>query len=207
MNNKLQWLIQTKTLSSNIEFSAEAICVKTIDIIKYIDRQKYSDLCKNGCINYGHKWSCPPFAPSYLQYADEYKYLWIFVFFANLEQFSYIKNDYLKVKAANTILKSRIDKVLRNLSQIFGRYISTGSCRLCKPCKCKSGMLCAKPDKMSYSFEALGVDVGAMTREVLNHDLLWYKKCHLPEYTTVVTGLLSSEKIDTQIIEAEIKKF
>jgi len=117
--------------------------------------------------------------------------------------FHYIKSDSLKIKAANSILKSRLDKALRLLSDRYGNYISSGSCRLCKPCRCRSGLPCGHPDKMSCSFEALGMDVGRLTESCLDHELLWYSKGNLPKYTSVAGGLLTNDKIDGNQIEKQ----
>lgn len=105
-------------------------------------------------------------------------------------------------------MKSRVDKLLRNypLAEEH-KFISTGSCRLCKPCRCKVGEKCANPDSMTYSFEALGIDVGAMTEELLNFQLMWYKKGNLHQYTSVVAGLLSEQAINHQIFLSELKKY
>ena len=44
-----------------------------------------------------------------------------------MSSLDYIKQDYLKIKAANSILKSRIDKVLRACKDDDEKYISTGA--------------------------------------------------------------------------------
>lgn len=199
--------IVTNTLNRCLNYLYQHRVVKVMDVFPFVDYPKYSELCKTGCVNYGKKWSCPPFAPIYNDYTKKYKYLSICVLSINLAQFSYIRNDYLKIKAANIILKSRIDKTLRFLLNGDRYYISTGSCRLCKPCKCKVNEKCARRDIMSYSFEALGVDVGSMTLELFDHKLLWYKKDDLPEYTTVVAGLLSKDTIDDKIIANTLRDF
>ncbi len=119
------------------------------------------------------------------------------------DQFSYVKNDYLKIKAANSILKSRADNFLSKMAKQYGRYISTGSCRLCKPCKCKVDMPCAHPDKMTYSFEALGIDVSALVDMCFQEPLLWYKPQSLPKYTSVVCGLLTNDSLSIKFLADE----
>jgi len=100
-----------------------------------------------------------------------------------------------------------MDKYLTLMASQYGHYISLGSCRLCKPCKCKQGKPCAHPDKMSYSFEAMGVDVGALVEHFFKSTLLWYKPKCLPEYTSVVRGLLSSKKIPLNDLHIEYIRF
>lgn len=185
---------EVTTPSSKIMLNFRVEPVFSKDIFKFLNKEKFSQLCKNGCINYGIKWSCPPAAPSFAEFASPYRSLLLCLLYVNLNQFYYIKNNYLKVKAANSILKSRIERLLR--SQTRGKHILTGSCRLCKPCRCKLKKPCAHPDKMSYSFEALGIDVSNMIQTFFQHELLWYSKGHLPQYTSVVAGWLTNEKID-----------
>lgn len=159
--------------------------------IPTIDYEYFSRLCLEGCKNYNKKWSCPPLSPDYSFFSRGYQYLTLFVLCMEMEQFGHIKNGYLKVKAANVMMKSRIDRYLRTKLEM-GRMISTGSCRLCRSCKLNLGCPCAHPEKMAYSFEALGVNVGALTDAVCNHKLLWYSPGKLPLYTSVVAGFLSN---------------
>jgi len=125
----------------------------------------------------------------------------------DITQFSYIKNGYLKVRAANSILKSRAERYIRFISEQYnGGCISTGSCRLCKPCKRKKDLPCAHPDRMAYSMEALGVDVGRMVEDCFQKPPLWYRL----EHTYVVSGILTNQELDLQelstIFQAHIVK-
>jgi predicted metal-binding protein len=187
------------------------VSICTIDpgsIINFTDKEAFDKLCREGCPNYAKKWSCPPFAPLYAKYIEPWNYLSVFLFRTNMSQFSYIKNDYLKIKAANSILKSRADKYLRHLSAEHGiAYISTGSCRLCKPCKCKQQQPCAHPHKMTFSFEAMGINDESLVQKYFNSRLLWYKKGSLPEHTSVICGLLSNDVIRADYLEEQYKNY
>lgn len=160
-----------------------------------LDKERFDKLCKLGCPNYNQKWSCPPFAPEFSGFAAGKEKLFIFYLRIGMAQYAYIQNRYLRIKAANTMLKSRADRFLRTLAPMYGSYLSTGSCRLCKPCKCKLGQQCAHPDLMTYSFEALGVDVGRLVESYFEQPLLWYRPHFVPEYTSVVCGLLTNDTI------------
>lgn len=172
--------------------------VPSILLSTYQNKNKFDSLCQIGCTNFERKWSCPPYSPSYTDFTSKYEKILVLLLFAELWQFSYIKNDYLKIKAANSIMKSRVDKSLRLHLSDDSYYISTGSCRMCKPCKCKLHLPCAHPDKMSYSFEALGIDVSQMLLDIFDFKLQWYNKGKLPQYTSVVAGLLFNNCLDLQ---------
>lgn len=188
------------TPQAKIEYKVFILNADVKDIIKYELPEHFADLCKEGCVNYGIKWSCPPYAPVYHEFVKNYNNITICFSQTQMDQFGYIKNDYLKIKAANTILKSRIDKALRKLIDEDTFYISTGSCRLCKSCKCKIHEPCSNPDIMTYSFEALGINVADMVGDLFGIPLLWYRKNQLPQYTSVVAGLISKEKYDQNLI-------
>lgn len=192
-----------QTPSKLVSYSIEIFADHPNAFTGFVDTAKFNQLCAKGCVNYQQKWSCPPFSPSFQDYTAGWKNLFILYMRINTDQFSYIKNDYLKIKAANSILKSRADKYLRKMAAKYGNYISTGSCRLCKPCKRKSGNPCACPETMTYSFEALGVNVGALAEWCFHTPLLWYKTHYLPEYTSVVCGLLTNKSLSIETLSEE----
>jgi len=185
-------ICSTKTASANLSYSVEMLSVPASYLNDYSDQKYFLDLCNEGCINYGRKWSCPPHAPDYRNASTNWERIFVLYARIDLAQFDYIKNDYLKIKAANSILKSRADKFLRQMAVKYGKCISTGSCRLCKPCKCKTDIPCAHPDLMAYSFEAMGIDVSKIVDVYFQKPLLWYKSHCLPLYTSVVCGLLTN---------------
>lgn len=135
------------------------------------------------------------------QFAKDWKWLYVLYMKIYTNQFSYIKNPYLKVKAGNAILKSRADKFLAGLAREYGCYISTGSCRRCKPCRRKLLQPCAHPSSMAYSFEALDINVGELVDLCFQQPLLWYAKGYLPEYTAVVCGLLTQETLPMEFLK------
>ena len=185
----------TQTPGGNIKYECMVKTISSDELLHLEDKQRFDYLCKTGCINYNMKWSCPPFAPAYSSIVRSYKYILIVLLKVQLAQFSYIKNNYLKIKAANSILKSRLDRALRITKKCNEFYISTGSCRLCKPCKRKMGEPCALPVERAYSFEALGINVSALTLDVFHTELLWYQKGIVPQYTCVVGGLVTNGEI------------
>lgn len=194
------------TKSAQIHYTAEICELVPTDCFSLENKEIFRKLCAEGCANYKMKWSCPPYSPSFCDFTSDWNKLYVLYMRVSTEQFPYIKNDYIKIKAANSILKSRADKFLRKLSIHYGHYISTGSCRLCKPCKCKKDAPCAHPNEMTYSFESLGIDVSGLINMCFKNPLLWYKPQSLPKYTSVVCGLLTNEVLSTEFLEDEYFK-
>lgn len=202
--NKTNLNAQTPTCT--IPYSVQLITTTPSSLKKYLDVKTFNTRCKYGCPNYNQKWSCPPYTPKYEKFIQNFNFISIVLLKVELSNFSYIKNDYLKVKAANTILKSRIDKALRSFKTMDTQYISTGSCRLCKPCKRKKGLPCAHPELMTYSFEAFGINVSALSLDLFDAELLWYSKHNLPQYTCVVAGLLFNNEFSSNQLIETLKK-
>jgi len=194
------------TAGGKYEYSVMLADLEPSSLQLYSNKALLDSLCKSGCANYQKKWSCPPFAPSIDEFTFGWRHLYIMFMCINMVQFEHIRNTYLQIKAANSILKSRADKFLRIMAKKHGKYISNGSCRLCKPCRLKSDLPCSKPDLMTYSFEAMGINVAELVNGYFDKPLLWYKSQQLPEYTSVVSGLLTSERLSLNFLLSEYRK-
>ena len=187
------------TPTTQILIHTKATLVDCANLIEYENQMLFSALCKVGCPNYGNKWACPPYSPTFSRYSIDYSRALLVVFYCYLDQFHYTKTEYMRIKASNSILKSRMDNFMRSLEkQVGGKMISNGSCRLCKPCAQKGGTMsrCKKPDQMRFSLESLGLDVSGISRDYFKHDLLWYKDKKSPLYSSVVSALLTNTQID-----------
>lgn len=163
------------------------------NVLSCAQEEKIRNLCKTGCINFGKKWSCPPHSKKFSDIAASKKYdtVIVVVGYIFMEDMEYIKNPYQRVKAANIVLKSKCERVARNIEKEFNGYsLLSGSCNLCKPCRKKQGLPCEKPTGMRYSLESTGVDVGTLLEEYCGHKLLWYKKGEKLLYTSAVTAVL-----------------
>lgn len=203
---KKEFSIPNKT-PGGIQIVQIHICDISIDeLITCTDESYIKGLCETGCVNYGKKWSCPPFSPSISRLISNKKYdkAILICGYINLKDMAYIKNPYQKVKAANMILKSKCESYARRIEEITKGYaLLSGSCNLCKPCYKKKGLPCNKPDVMRYSLESTGINVGLLSEKYCGHQLLWYKKGFEPDYTSVITMVLVDE-IDNTDIEAII---
>ena len=162
----------------------------------YYESSRNEIACKEGCPNYGSKWSCPPYAKAFL-----------LCFSTEMKNYSDVKNVYLAVKAANVTLKTLIERCARSIEEYTNGYsLLSGSCRLCKPCQCKNKQPCKHPNKMRYSMEATGLDVQKVCFDFLKHELLWYRNKKLPQYTSVVALILSNQYLAIDELSGIINK-
>lgn len=197
-----------KTPSTEVLVNLQTILIKADMLEKYEHKNEFENLCADGCPNYNNKWSCPPFSPSYSHTSKEYSNIILMLLYCDLSQFDYIKTEYMKIKASNSILKSKSEKLARFLEEdMCGVMITNGSCKLCKPCNRKKNLNCKRPKEMRYSLEALGLNVGLISKEFFNHELLWYENKLAPKYSSVITGVLTNKQVDEDYIANSIEMY
>lgn len=186
---------------------------------EYVDVETFLEACK-ACPNYDKIWSCPPYDFDVLEYWKKYSTLELtaikIIFDESItgkqltkeEQADITKNSIWEVKEAlSQELYEREKQVPGSIS------LSAGSCSLCKgsctrasgatspeghvPCKDSQCELpscspCRYPDKMRYSIESLGGNVGLTTGRLMEIELEWIEEGKLPSYFVLVCGLLRS---------------
>ncbi|MBN1175697.1 DUF2284 domain-containing protein [Candidatus Woesearchaeota archaeon] len=160
-----------------------------------VKKEQFRKMCEDGCSNYGKKYSCPPFSPSFEKFQNSFENFLVVMYSINLNQLAnFDYSDYQKLQIGNAVIKPRLEKYMRSLeNKTNTQFFSTGACRLCKPCKGKLGEPCAKPNDKRYSLEASGVDCNKLAMDVFDRPLLWYKNKTAPEYTSVIAAIPVSE--------------
>lgn len=177
--------------TQNVSFKIKVLSVE--EILSCVQEEIIRNSCKTGCVNFGKKWSCPPYSKKFSDIISSKSYdkAIIIVGYIGLEDMKYISNPYQQVKAANMILKSRCEKIARYIeNEVAGYSLLSGSCNLCKPCQKKLDLPCKKPTMVRYSLESTGINVEALLEKYCEHKLLWYKKGEKLPYTSVVTATL-----------------
>ncbi len=192
--------IKTENNEFDIEYFYKFISKKNIGVKKDF----FSDMCKEGCKNYGKKYSCPPLTPDFKILIGNKDGLYVVLFKTELNQVD--STEYNKIRIANVVMKSKIIKLMILLESKFNTiFLSTGSCNLCKPCQLKLNLPCKHPDKRRYCLESLGVDCNKLCKDLFDMNLLWYKNKKAPKYTCVICGLVC-DKADADKIEKELNK-
>ncbi|MGN0658029.1 MAG: DUF2284 domain-containing protein [Emergencia sp.] len=164
--------------------------VSTADYIEnYVNVEEFLQCCRV-CENYGRKWSCPPYDFEPVRdYWQKYGSLYIIgkKMILKEEEKENWENLMRQVKEELTeILCAEEKKHPGSVS------LSAGSCSICGEDNCskKNGDPCRFPEKMRYSIESLGGNVGLTADRLLGVPLQWIEEEKIPDYFVLVGGLL-----------------
>lgn len=166
---------------------------KTIDVPSYIEGyvcvREFLEFCK-ACENFNQKWSCPSY--DFDPVEDYWK---------KFENFRVIGKKMILEEEEKENWESLMEEVKNSLTEeLFkeeekypgSKSLSAGSCRICGETGCRRplGKPCRFPDKMRYSIESLGGNVGLTASKLLNIRLQWIEEGKVPDYFVLVGGLL-----------------
>lgn len=164
----------------------------------YVDVTVFLERCRQcGC--FGKNWSCPPHGFDPEESWRKHKYFYItgtkVIFDQSIkeemtgkeETGAYIRQIFLQER------KTLLERLLALEKKYPGSIgLSAGECFLCDECARTAGKTCLHPDKMRHSIESLGGNVVKTAEEFLGIELKWAEG-KLPEYLTLVTGLLTDD--------------
>lgn len=164
---------------------------------RYVDVETFLQACK-ACPNYEKIWSCPSYDFDVIEYWKKYSTLELVAIkiifdetvagkqLTKEEQEEITKNSIWEVKAQLAAeLYEKENAVPGSIS------LSAGSCTLCKEgCTRLEDKPCRFPDKMRYSIESLGGNVGTTLSDLMEIELEWIQEGSMPSYFVLVSGLL-----------------
>ncbi len=177
-----------------------------------VDVPTFAEYCR-ACPNYNKTWSCPEFDFDPLDYWKRYQTLHLIGEKIYLPEYltsgSYSPQDTARMTARIMgIYKNDLAEELLQMEK--GKpgsvSLSGGYCSQCAQeqrgdeseeqmidssfCTRTKGRPCRHPNRMRYSIEALGGNVGLTVTKYLHQKLLWMEEGKLPEYYMLVLGLL-----------------
>lgn len=163
-----------------------------------VDVPTFLECCK-ACGNYDKVWSCPSYDFDPEDYWRRYRTLQLIgtkiCFPEEMTKRSYTKEELDEI-VERVLWKERgsLTEELMGLEAQFPGSVSlsAGSCMNCRPGTCTrlEGKPCRFPEKMRYSIESIGGNVGLTVTKYLKQKLLWMEEGKLPEHFILVCGLL-----------------
>ena len=204
---------QINSLNSGLIYTTERYeAIVSVDhyLDKYVDVDTFLQACK-ACPNYEKIWSCPTYDFDVIEYWKKYKTLELTAIKIIFDEA--VAGKQLTKEEQEEITKNSIWEVKAQLAEeLYEREkavpgsisLSAGSCTLCKGsgtysagsssfegfCSRLKGEPCRYPDKMRYSIESLGGNVGTTLSELMEIELEWIQEGRMPSYFVLVSGLL-----------------
>ncbi|MBO4359382.1 MAG: metal-binding protein [Eubacteriaceae bacterium] len=171
-----------------------------ISVSDYVDRyvraKEFIEYCRQ-CPNYGRIWSCPEYDFDTEEYFRKFSTLRVIglkiIYSPEMREKTLSREELREVIAGSLrVERKKLDEYLRGLEEeTGGTALNAGSCTLCpEGCARPDGESCRFPGRMRYSLESLGADITATIGDLLGIDLIWDSEGKLPEYYTLVAGLL-----------------
>lgn len=161
----------------------------------YVNIPEFAAKCRE-CPNYASSWSCPPFDFNPLDYWKQYS-----DFHIEAVCIYFSKEDYEKsypeeelTKIISQIMqkeKSTLTAELYSMESADAISLSAGSCNECTYCTRADDKPCIHPEKLRYSIESLGGNVGLTCSKLFHKTLDWCEAGKLPEKLMLICGLLS----------------
>lgn len=166
---------------------------KTITVEDYIEGyvcvEEFLGYCK-ACENYNRKWSCPSYDFDPVEdYWRKFNHLLVVGKKMILDEEE--KENWQALMAE---VKAELTEELYQREEDYpnSQSLSAGSCQICGEDNCtrKNGEPCRFPDKMRYSIESVGGNVGLTCSKLLGIRLQWMEEGQIPDYFVLVGGLL-----------------
>ncbi len=185
--------------------SSPEITVKELpldELMEYYKPEEILGYCGR-CPNSGSYWSCPPHSFSIPDYLGQYKWIYVLAMKVFPDKESG-QSDPLEYYHA---IKKDFNIRLINREQMLpdSKVLISGHCHLCETCSRQAGKPCAVLSRQRYSLESLGFKISDLLRDYFNDNLQW-KGSEVPDYLYIITGVLSVQKIDMEVLIGEISR-
>jgi predicted metal-binding protein len=163
-----------------------------------VDVAKFLDCCK-ACTNYNKVWSCPPYSFDPQSIWNSYETLTLccrkVVFSDEARAVAYPQEELGVI--CKQLMQREQDALLEKMMELEKLHrgsmaLAAGSCSACAPLDCAriSGQRCRFPEKIRYSIESLGGNVGLTCRKLMGLNLEWMEEGKVPSYFVLCAGLL-----------------
>lgn len=168
---------------------------------KYQDVEHFLKYCK-ACHNYNALWSCPPMMFNPTNFLNKYSDIYIVgaqIFYADELRTKYQTKDEIINFTRITLRRAKniIANNLLELEKIMPDSLSfsSGGCGWCCKCTRPNNLPCRKPEKMRYSLDSFGINLGNVSEDFLNIKLLWGLD-KLPQYHTLIHAVVGKHELD-----------
>lgn len=159
--------------------------------ISAIDHQdKYKFACE-ACHKYGKNLACPPYSPTFSEYAAEAKFAKVICIRMPQELFLDVPLEG-RYRICFRKARSVLVKELLEHRKIGFNIAGSGYCMACDICAVEEGrMQCAKPAERIFSLESLGTNLTGLTKTCFDLDLEWNSNEHAADFVCAIGAVFS----------------
>lgn len=163
-----------------------------------VDVEQFLPYCRQ-CANYNQTWACPEFNFDPYEYWNRYKTFRIIGVKITIpeEIAGKVWSAEERRKMIQEMLWEEKRKLSLELYELEKQHpgsvsLGAGTCQLCPEGHCakKEGKPCRYADKLRYSIESLGGNVGLTVTKYLKQQLEWIEEGRMPHHFILVCGLL-----------------
>ncbi len=157
---------------------------------RHCHSERFMECCRR-CPNFGATWACPPLRYDTGDLLGKYSFITLLI-----ARISRMETSHISIAQTfdicNPIRNNLRQLVLELESQTDGMALMpAGRCDLCaQRCTRPRGLPCRHPDMVRPAPEALGLDVGGLTRDMAGIEIEWGRDGEMPATITLVAALL-----------------
>ena len=158
----------------------------------YVDVGEFLGYCA-ACPRCGQTWSCPPydFDPEevWLRYAAVTLYAVQVFPESGAAKAAALADPEMFLRPYRRALDTLLEELERETPGSL--RLDAGRCLVCERCARRDAQPCRFPEKLRYSLESLGANVGALAADKLGAPLQWGTRNAPPEYFVLVGAVLT----------------
>ncbi len=161
---------------------------------KYVNIPEFAQKCRQ-CQSYASSWSCPPFdfdPAGYWRQYSEFHIEGVCIYFdpAECQKHRSQEETDAIIAEVRATEKALLAQKLYDMENDNSISLSEGVCSLCDSCTRAANLPCRYPEKLRYSIEALGGNVGLTCSRLLGLQPEWVCENRLPRKLVIISGLL-----------------
>lgn len=164
----------------------------------YHIKPDYAKMCKE-CPNYNMVWSCPPYDFCQEELFNNFDQIIVVCKKIIFQPKAFVRYNTKELaleflQSLQYEKKQELDKKILEMERNYSnsKAFLCGRCCNCDQCARAFGLSCRNKIYQRPSMEALGFDIGRITKHIFGFPLLWFNN-KLPAYLTFIAALLVKE--------------
>lgn len=177
-------------MNSRVSYHTATADLPTM-MARHLHRERFMACCRQ-CSSFGATWACPPLNFDAEARMGRYRFITLLIVRAE-GRLPAVGSEVNPKSEALAPMVSDLRRKVLELERLVGgmALMPLGRCDICdQPCTRPQGLPCRHPDVVRPAPEAVGLDVGGLTRDMAGIAIEWGKGGRMPSTITLVAALL-----------------